>query len=87
MSNTSIVVDNVTKSFTLATNRTFKRLVVNAVKRKQLTKTFTALHDIASPSTRATRSPDGAQPPGKAHCSLISGVMSPTRARCWRVAA
>jgi ABC-2 type transport system ATP-binding protein len=79
MSNTSIVVDNVTKSFTLTTNRTFKRLVVNAVKRKQMAKTFTALHDISFTVDQGDSiALMGLNGSGKSTLlKLISGVMSP----------
>jgi ABC-2 type transport system ATP-binding protein len=43
----AVVVDNVTKRFKLANHKTFKQLTVNAVKGRELTRSFTALEGVS----------------------------------------
>ena len=43
----AIVVDGVTKRFKLANQKTLKKLALNAVKRRQLSRRLTALDDIS----------------------------------------
>jgi ABC-type polysaccharide/polyol phosphate transport system ATPase subunit len=79
MSSTSIVVDSVTKRFKMATNRTFKRLVVNALKGRELSTSFTALEDISFTLDQGeTIALMGLNGSGKSTLlKLISGVMAP----------
>lgn len=79
MSNTSVVVDRVTKRFTTANQKTFKRFMVNAVKRRPLSNSFTALEDISFTLDQGdTIGLMGLNGSGKSTLlKLISGVMSP----------
>ncbi|MBA3233939.1 MAG: ABC transporter ATP-binding protein [Propionibacteriales bacterium] len=43
----AVIVENVTKRFKLANQKTLKKLTVNAVKRQPLSRSFTALDDIS----------------------------------------
>ncbi len=75
----AIIVDGVTKSFRLANHKTMKKLVVNAVKRRPLSRSFTALEDISftldQGESIGLMSLNGS---GKSTLlKLISGVMSP----------
>ncbi len=76
---TSIVVDHVTKRFTLANQTTFKKLAVNALKGKSLSNSFTALDDIAFTLDQGeTIGLMGLNGSGKSTLlKLISGVMTP----------
>jgi ABC-2 type transport system ATP-binding protein len=75
----SIVVDGVTKRFKLAKQKTIKRLVVNAVRRKPLSDSFTALHDISFTMEQGdSLALMGLNGSGKSTLlKLISGVMTP----------
>jgi ABC-2 type transport system ATP-binding protein len=75
----SIVVDGVTKRFKLAKQKTIKRLVVNAVKHKPLSDSFTALHDISFTMEQGdSLALMGLNGSGKSTLlKLISGVMTP----------
>lgn len=76
---TSVVVDHVTKRFKISRQKTLKKLVVNATKRKSLSDSFTALDDI----TFSLEQGDsiglmGLNGSGKSTLlKLISGVMEP----------
>ena len=76
---TSIVVDHVTKRFSLANQKTFKKLVVNAIKGKSLSNDFTALDDITFTLEQGdTIGLMGLNGSGKSTLlKLISGVMTP----------
>ncbi|HYO32296.1 MAG TPA: ABC transporter ATP-binding protein [Nocardioidaceae bacterium] len=76
---TSIVVDHVTKSFKIARQKTLKRLVVNAVKGRQLTDSFKALDDVNFTLEQGDSiGLMGLNGSGKSTLlKLISGVMSP----------
>ncbi len=76
---TSVVVDHVTKRFTLANQKTFKKLVVNAIKGKTLSNAFTALDDITFTLEQGdTIGLMGLNGSGKSTLlKLISGVMTP----------
>jgi ABC-2 type transport system ATP-binding protein len=75
----SIVVDGVAKRFKLAKQKTIKKLLVNAVKRKPLSDSFTALHDISfSLDEGDSLALMGLNGSGKSTLlKLISGVMAP----------
>ena len=75
---TSIVVDHVTKRFSLANQKTFKKLVVNAIKGKSLSNDFTALDDITFTLEQGdTIGLMGLNGSGKSTLlKLISGVMT-----------
>ncbi len=76
---TSIVVDHVTKRFRLNSQKTAKRLVINAVKGKKLTNAFTALEDISFTLDQGESiGLMGLNGSGKSTLlKLISGVMTP----------
>lgn len=76
---TSIVVDKATKRFTTTNQKTFKRLVVNAVRRRPLSDSFTALDEISFTLDQGeTIALMGLNGSGKSTLlKLISGVMSP----------
>lgn len=76
---TSIVVDNVAKRFKLAQQKTVKRLAVDALKRKPLSQSFTALHDVSFTLDQGeTIGLMGLNGSGKSTLlKLISGVMAP----------
>ena len=46
MTSTSVVVDKATKHFKTSNQKTLRKFVVNAARRKPLSKSFTALRDI-----------------------------------------
>ncbi len=75
----AIIVDSVTKSFTLANHKTMKKFVVNAAKRRPLSRTFTALDDISFKLEQGDSiGVMGLNGSGKSTLlKLISGVMSP----------
>ncbi len=75
----SIVVENVTKRFKLANQKTFKKLAVNALKRRPLSNSFTALQDIAFTLEQGEAiGLMGLNGSGKSTLlKLISGVMMP----------
>ena len=75
----SIVVKGVAKRFKLAKQKTIKKLVVNAVKRKPLSDSFTALHDISFTLDEGdSLALMGLNGSGKSTLlKLISGVMAP----------
>jgi ABC-2 type transport system ATP-binding protein len=75
----SVVVDGVSKRFKLAKQKTIKKLVVNAVKRKPLSDSFTALHDISFTMEQGdSLALMGLNGSGKSTLlKLISGVMTP----------
>jgi ABC-2 type transport system ATP-binding protein len=79
MSNTSIVVDKVTKRFTMAHNKTIKNLAVNAVKGKALSNSFTALDEITFTLDQGESiGLMGLNGSGKSTLlKLIAGVMAP----------
>jgi ABC-2 type transport system ATP-binding protein len=79
MSNTSVVVDKVSKRFTSSNQKTFKRLVINTVKRRPLSSSFTALDDISFTLDQGdTIGLMGLNGSGKSTLlKLISGVMMP----------
>ncbi len=79
----AIIVDGVTKSFRLANHKTMKKLVVNAVKRRPLSRSFTALEDISFTLEQGdTIGLMGLNGSGKSTLlKLISGVMSPDAGR------
>ena len=76
---TAVIVDGVSKRFRLSNQKTMKRLVVNAVKRRQLTRSFTALEDISFTLEQGDSiGVMGLNGSGKSTLlKLISGVMSP----------
>ncbi|MEP6665621.1 MAG: ABC transporter ATP-binding protein [Nocardioidaceae bacterium] len=75
----SVVVDGVTKRFTLANHKTIKKLTVNAVKRRPISRTMTALDDISfSLDQGDSIGLMGLNGSGKSTLlKLISGVMEP----------
>jgi ABC-2 type transport system ATP-binding protein len=75
----SVVVDHVSKRFKMANQRTFKRLVVNAVKGRRLSKSFTALDDISFTLEQGESiGLMGLNGSGKSTLlKLIAGVMTP----------
>jgi ABC-2 type transport system ATP-binding protein len=75
----AIVVKGVSKQFKLAKQKTIKKLVVNAVKRRPLSDSFTALHDISfSLDEGDSLALMGLNGSGKSTLlKLISGVMAP----------
>jgi len=77
----AIIVESVTKSFKLANHQTIKRLAVNAVKRRPLSRTFTALEDISFKLEQGESiGLMGLNGSGKSTLlKMISGVMSPDR--------
>ena len=76
---TSVVVDHVTKRFRLSNQKTFKRLVVDAVKGRRLSNSLTALDDITfSLEQGESIGLMGLNGSGKSTLlKLISGVMTP----------
>jgi ABC-2 type transport system ATP-binding protein len=76
---TSVVVDHVTKRFTLTNQKTAKKLVVNAIKGRKLSNTFTALEDITFTLEQGESiGLMGLNGSGKSTLlKLISGVMTP----------
>jgi ABC-2 type transport system ATP-binding protein len=79
VSSTSIVVDKATKRFTMANQKTFKKLVVNAVRGRPLSDSFTALNEISFTLEQGeTIGLMGLNGSGKSTLlKLISGVMTP----------
>jgi ABC-2 type transport system ATP-binding protein len=75
----SVVVDGVTKRFKLAQQKSLKKLVVDAVKRRGLSTEFTALEDISFTLEQGdSLGVMGLNGSGKSTLlKLISGVMSP----------
>ena len=75
----SVVVDGVTKRFKLSNQQTLKRLAVNAVKGRPLSRSFTALDNITFELEQgAAIGLMGLNGSGKSTLlKLISGVMSP----------
>jgi ABC-type polysaccharide/polyol phosphate transport system ATPase subunit len=76
---TSVVVDHVTKRFKLAHQKTLKKLLVNATKRRELSDSFTALEDISFTLEQGDSiGLMGLNGSGKSTLlKLISGVMAP----------
>ncbi len=76
---TSVVVDSVTKRFKVSNQKTLKKLIVNAVKGKQLSDSFTALDDITFTLDQGDSiGLMGLNGSGKSTLlKLISGVMEP----------
>ncbi len=76
---TSILVDHATKRFRLANQNTFKRLAVNALRRRPLSTSFTALDDISFEVEQGESiGLMGLNGSGKSTLlKLISGVMAP----------
>jgi ABC-2 type transport system ATP-binding protein len=79
VSSTSIVVDKATKRFTMANQKTFKKLIVNAVRGRPLSDSFTALSEISFTLDQGeTIGLMGLNGSGKSTLlKLISGVMTP----------
>jgi ABC-2 type transport system ATP-binding protein len=75
----SVVVDHVTKRFTLSRQKTLKKLIVNATKGRELSDSFTALEDISfSLDQGDSIGLMGLNGSGKSTLlKLISGVMTP----------
>ncbi|MBA3265786.1 MAG: ABC transporter ATP-binding protein [Nocardioidaceae bacterium] len=75
----AVVVDGVTKTFKLANHKTMKKLVVNAAKRRPLSRSFTALEDVSFTLDQGESiGLMGLNGSGKSTLlKLISGVMSP----------
>ncbi|MGI8578748.1 MAG: ABC transporter ATP-binding protein [Nocardioidaceae bacterium] len=75
----AVVVDGVTKRFRLANHTTIKKATVNAVKRRQMSRSFTALEDISFALDEGdTIGLMGLNGSGKSTLlKLISGVMQP----------
>jgi ABC-2 type transport system ATP-binding protein len=76
---TSVVVDRATKHFKLTNQKTLRKFVVNAVKGKPLSKSFTALRDISFTLDQGDSiGLMGLNGSGKSTLlKLISGVMKP----------
>jgi ABC-2 type transport system ATP-binding protein len=76
---TSVVVDRATKHFKMSNQKTLRKFVVNAVKRKPLSKSFTALRDISFTLNQGDSiGLMGLNGSGKSTLlKLISGVMKP----------
>ncbi len=77
----AIIVEGVTKSFKLANHKTMKKLVVNAAKRRPLSRSFTAVEDVSFTLEQGESiGLMGLNGSGKSTLlKLISGVMSPDR--------
>ena len=75
----AIIVEGVTKSFKLANHKTMKKLVVNAAKRRPLSRSFTAVEDVSFTLEQGESiGLMGLNGSGKSTLlKLISGVMRP----------
>ncbi|MFY9914140.1 MAG: ABC transporter ATP-binding protein [Nocardioidaceae bacterium] len=81
----AIIVDGVTKTFKLANQKTIKKLTVNAVRRRELSRTLKALDDVSFTLEEGDSiGLMGLNGSGKSTLlKLISGVMSPDSGEVW----
>jgi ABC-2 type transport system ATP-binding protein len=79
VSSTSVVVDRATKRFTTSNQKTLRKFVINAVKGRPLSKSFTALKDVSFTLDQGdTIGLMGLNGSGKSTLlKLINGVMKP----------
>ncbi len=81
----AIIVDGVTKTFKLANQKTIKKLTVNAVRRRELSRSLTALENVSFTLEQGDSiGLMGLNGSGKSTLlKLISGVMSPDTGQVW----